>query len=302
MDSPRFKVTVPATTANLGSGLDCLGLALTLYNEIEVFLSESPFLLVKGEGSEESSTRENLIRRTFDAVFLQLGQEPPPAGIICTNRIPFAQGLGSSAAARIGALIAANHCLGNRLSQMEVLQMAVRDEGHPDNAAAALFGGLVVCGGTKLDVVVKQIKPPPGIRVILLVPSQPLKTEEARRVLPESVSMDNAVANLQNAALTATAFATGDYSLLTWSLSDRLHQPYREPLMPGFQEVLESAQKAGAYGAALSGAGPAIAAFTSGNEEEVATAMEEAFLHSGTCSCKTLILDVDYEGTRINIF
>ncbi len=301
MEPPRFKVTVPATTANLGAGLDCLGLALTLYNEIEIFPSESPSLVVKGEGSEESTPSVNLIQKTFESFFHRLGEEPPSVGIICTNRIPFAQGLGSSAAARIGALMAANHWLNNRLSQREVLYLAAEDEGHPDNVAAALYGGLVVCGGASPDLVVKQVRPAPGIRVVLLSPQHPLKTEVARRVLPESVPIVDAVSNLQNTALTILAFITGDYQILTRSLSDRLHQPYRQSLMPGFKEVLAEACQAGAYGAALSGAGPTVAAFTQGHEPEVAMAMTEAFIHAGIGSCRTQVLDVDYSGTRISI-
>ena len=302
MDSPRFKVTVPATTANLGAGLDCLGLALTLYNEIEVTPSDAPFLAVKGEGAEESSSRKNLILRTFESFFLQLREKPPSVGIICTNHIPFMQGLGSSAAARIGALVAANQCLGNRLSLMELIQVAARDEGHPDNVAAALLGGLVVCGGSGTDLVVKKIQPTPGLRVVLLIPKQPLKTQEARLLLPDTVPITDAIINLQNTALTVTAFTTGDYPLLNLSLSDRLHQPYREPLMPGFRAVVESARKAGAFGAALSGAGTAIAAFVSDHEQDVAAAMEAAFRKNGNGSCRTLILDVDHDGTRVSIF
>ncbi len=302
MDSSRFKVTVPATTANLGAGLDCLGLALTLYNEIEISPCESTYLVVRGEGSEESSIHKNLILSTFEAFFRQQGEDPPPVGMICTNRIPFMQGLGSSAAARIGALVAANHWCGNRLSQLELLEIATRDEGHPDNVAAALLGGLVVCGGSSPDLVVRKIQPAPGLRLVLLIPKTSLKTEAARHLLPDSVSMTDAIINLQNTALTVTAFTTGDYPLLKSSLADRLHQPYREPLMPGFRAVMESAREAGAYGAALSGAGTAIAAFASDHEKEVAEAMEKTFHKTGNGSCRTLILDVDHEGTRVSIF
>lgn len=300
MDRPCFKVIVPATTANLGAGLDCLGLALSLYNEIEIIPGEVG-LSVYGEGQGDGSWRENLIWKTYQSFFDRLGEKPPKVRLACTNRIPFAQGLGSSAAARIGALVAANQWLGNPVSQIELLQMAAHDEGHPDNVAAALYGGLVICGGAGPGLTVKQIKPAPGIRIVLLIPQQPLKTEEARRVLPDSVPFHDAVANLQNTALTAAAFTTGDYSLLAHSLPDRLHQPYREQLVPGLSEIIHAARAAGAYGAALSGAGPAVAAFTKGHEDQVALAMAEAYLRVGRGSCRTQVLDVDLTGTQVSI-
>jgi homoserine kinase len=303
MEFAPFYVTVPATTANLGPGFDCLGLALSLYNRIEMSPAASLSLRVEGEGEGHlAKGGRNLIWETFSKVFRTLGKPPPPVEIVCQNRIPLARGLGSSAAARIGALLAANHCAGNPFSKESLLEFAVREEGHPDNVAPALLGGLVVCGQSGDHTVSKRIDPAPGVTVVLLIPERTLATSEARRVLPLSVPLIDAVANLQNTALTALAFATGDYQLLECSLADRLHQPYREPLMPGFSEALAAATGAGGLGAALSGAGPSIAAFTRERGEEVGRAMLEAYLAGGGGPARTLVAEIDRVGAQVNTF
>ena len=296
-----LKVSVPATTANLGAGFDCLGLALALRNEIDVRPSDTPRICVEGEGKESLLTNlDNLVWKTFCKAFQQMDREPPAVEVRCGNRIPLARGLGSSAAVRVAALMAANEIAGRPFDNDRVLQIAATEEGHPDNVAPALYGGMVVCGRDGDRIITRRFEPASGIRVVLLIPDRTLETEEARKILPKTFSMADSVSNLQNTALTTFAFLTGDYAVLSTSLHDRLHQPYRKTLIPGFDRTLEAAREAGAYGAALSGAGPTLAAFTDRNEEAVAQAMQEAFAESGGGESRTAVVEIDLLGAFVS--
>ncbi len=300
MSFEPFRVRVPATTANLGAGFDCLGLALTLYNDLEVHPSGMTKLAIEGEGAGSLPTDEsNLVLMTFQKASQLAGEDLPPIRVLCRNRIPLARGMGSSAAVLVSAAIAANRLLGEPLTKHQILQLVVNEEGHSDNVAPALLGGLVVSGLRGEEPVTHQIIPGRELKIVLLVPEFHLETSKARQVMPSSVPLTDAVANIQNTALTALAFASGDYSLLESSLDDRLHQPYRKVLVPGFDAVLAAAKAAGAYGAALSGAGPTLVAFSLDRPEAVAKAMEAAYTKEGDGSCKTLILDVDKEGAVV---
>ena len=303
MNSPfsRFGVRVPATTANLGAGFDCLGLALSLHNELEIFPSGLNKLGIEGEGAGElPSDDSNLVLKTFQKVANFVGRELPPIRVLCRNRIPLARGMGSSAAALVSSAVAANRLFGDPLSHSQILRLVVEEEGHSDNVAPALVGGLVVCGQRGDDPVIHRVEPVREIKVVLLIPDFLLETAKAREAMPEEVPLVDAVVNLQNTALTAMAFASGDYSLLESSLIDRIHQPYRRDFIPGFEKVLAAARSTGAYGAALSGAGPAIAAFTVHHAEEVAEAMERGYEESGQGGCRTLVLETDMAGTVLS--
>jgi homoserine kinase len=301
MSFSPFKVSVPATTANLGAGFDCLGLALALRNEVEVRPSDTPRICVEGEGKELlPANPDNLVWKTFRKGFQEMDRAPPAVEMLCGNRIPLARGLGSSAAVRIAALMAANEVAGKPFDNDRILQIAVAEEGHPDNVAPALHGGMVVCGRDGDRTVSQRFEPASGIRVVLLIPDMTLETREARKVLPDTFSMADSVSNLQNTALTTVAFLTGDYSVLSTSLHDRLHQPYRKALIPGFDKTLEAARAAGAYGAALSGAGPTLAAFADRSEEAVAEAMQAAFAESGGGGSRTAVVEVDLLGAFVS--
>jgi len=300
MSFQPFRVRVPATTANLGAGFDCLGLALTLYNELEIHPAGVTKLAIEGEGAGILPTDDsNLVLRTFRRAAEFAGRDFPPVRVLCRNRIPLARGMGSSAAVLVSAAIAANRLFGEPLSRHQILHLVAKEEGHSDNVAPALLGGLVVSGVSGEEPVAHRILPKRDLKVVLLIPDFHLETSKARGVMPDRVPVIDAVANLQNTALTALAFETGDYSLLESSLEDRLHQPYRKSLIPGFDSVLAAAKSAGAYGAALSGAGPTLAAFTLSSPEAVAEAMEAAYREHGEGSCGSRILDVDKEGAVV---
>ncbi|WP_227766179.1 homoserine kinase [Zhaonella formicivorans] len=284
-------VRVPATTANLGPGFDTMGLALNLYNYIELTEVASGLCIdVEGEGSDViPKTTSNIVYRAVMAVFEKCGYHPRGLKIKLRNFIPVARGMGSSAAALVGGVYAANALAGNPLSGDEMLQIAASFEGHPDNVAPALFGGIVISVMAQEQVIFRRITPPAELSAIVAIPDFPLATKIARQVLPDNVPIKDAVFNIGHSALLVLAFVKNDYELLGQAMQDRIHQPYRLDLIPGMEEVFDAAIAAGALGVALSGAGPTLIAFTRGSQEAVGKAMQQAFnKHNISCSIKTL--------------
>lgn len=266
------RVQVPATTANLGPGFDTLGLALSLFNQVEMEETGNPGELVieiEGEGAASiPANRDNVTFLAAQEVFKAAGCFPAGLRLRLLNRIPAARGLGSSAAARVGGLLAANALLGEPLSREQLLTLAVRLEGHPDNVAPALLGGLVVASIQEGKVRHRRIEIPDGLTAVLVIPDFELATRAAVAALPELVPVKDAVFNLGQACLLVAGFLTGDWELVGQSMQDRLHQPYRLPLIPGLNEVLAAARQQGALGAALSGSGPAVLALTASARRE----------------------------------
>lgn len=277
---------VPATTANLGPGFDALGLALELYNYIEVTPgtgTESLSITVQGEGRDDLPRgRDNLVYQAVARAFQERSLHPPALSLYLVNNIPLARGLGSSAAAIVGGLLVAQELLAVPLSQEELLALACQLEGHPDNVSAALLGGLVIsCSGKQGRYHYLKARPPESLRLVVAIPELRLSTQEARRVLPDVLSRSDAVFNLSRTALLTASLLTNDLSALALALEDRLHQPYRSPLIPGMEEVFQAARQAGALGVALSGSGPSIIAFAEDNLERIGAAMVNAFARHG---------------------
>lgn len=261
----KITVRVPATTANLGSGFDCLGLALDWWNTIRLEPRRDGLeVRVRGltDGLPADST--NLAVRAMAVLFERAGVALPPLRVTMTNRIPIGRGLGSSAAAIVGGLVAANALLHTRYSLDELLALGTELEGHPDNVSAALFGGMTIAIVDGECLCTRQIEPPPAWRAVLFVPERVLSTHHARKILPAQISRADAVFNIGRAAMLAYAFMAGDAGCLSVGTQDRLHQPYREPLVAGMRQLLDAAGEAGASGVALSGAGPSVIAFTTG--------------------------------------
>jgi len=270
------RVTVPATTANLGPGFDCLGLALSLFNSITLERSETFGLTVVGEGAEcLPRDQSNLVYRAVVAVHQAAGIGLPPLHIGVANEVPLCRGLGSSAAAIVGGLVAANALNGSPLDNREILRLACQLEGHPDNVAAALFGGLVVATCVDGEVEYARLDVPQGVRAVVFVPDHEMPTDRARSVLPPRVSREDAVFNVGRATLLVAAFSTGRLNLLKVATEDRLHQQYRRELFPSMDRFFDAAREAGALGVFLSGAGSAILALTNGAEAAVARALLE---------------------------
>lgn len=274
-----IKIRVPATSANLGSGFDTIGMALSIFNEVCVEESKRLEIEVNGEGADKISKGEdNLVYCAFYKVFEKVKKKPEGVKFTLKNEIPLARGLGSSSAAIVAGLVAANVCLGFPLSPEELLKLAVALEGHPDNVAAALFGGVTICTQHPELRCVKL--PIPDLDVVLAIPDFEVKTSEARKILPKKIPFEDAKTNIASVAFLVTALFTEQYELLRIGMQDRVHQPYRSKLVPGFYEILECARQAGALGVALSGSGSTIIAFTR-SARTVAQAMEEIFKSYG---------------------
>ncbi len=296
----RVDLSVPATIANLGPGFDALGMAVDVYDRFRITLAERPAVLFRGEGAQALSREAApLVARAAEAVARRVGRAAAFA-IQVDAAIPVARGLGSSAAAIVGGLVAANHLLGLPLDQAGLLDMAVALEGHPDNVAAALLGGVVVVAADGEGVRCGRFLPRLALGIVLAVPRLTIATEEARAVLPRTVPLSDAVFNLSRAALLVTALLTGDASLLPTALDDRLHQPYRARLLPGMGEVIAAAREAGAYGACLAGSGSTIAAFVSPDRAAaVGDAMREMFARRQVAA-EIRVAQVDTRGAVVN--
>lgn len=261
-------VDVPASSANLGAGYDCLGLALDLTNRVTVEAVQGDGLIaleVSGEGAGElQATRTNRFVAGLEAALeAALGSRPASIGwrIEMRNAIPLSRGLGSSAAATVGGVVAGNALAGGCLDHDVLLQIATTIETHPDNAAAVLYGGFVVSAHLADRVAAIRFDAPPGLRCVLYIPGRRLSTEEMRRVLPEDVPLRHAVENLGRVAVGVAGIATGRLELLADLTIDRLHEPYRSIPYPELPRLTMAARSAGALGAFLSGAGSTVLAF-----------------------------------------
>jgi homoserine kinase len=276
----RVHVSAPATSANLGPGFDALGLALALRNE--AWLEEAPAVEVRVDGEGAASLHagaDNVVARGARMAFDAAGRSFRGVRIRCVNRIPLARGLGSSAAAWVCGLAGANALLGGPLDADALLALATRAEGHPDNVAAALLGGLTVSCADGDRVLAVSLPVAASVRFVVLVPEAESSTREARAVLPDAVPRRDAVFNVQRVSLLLAALGAGRGDLLGPAMADKLHQPYRLKLFPWMEAVQAAAAGAGAAGCALSGAGSAILAATLGPPDPVARAMEAA-LHA----------------------
>ena len=278
-------VAAPATTANLGPGYDCLGMALDIWNTIEVKpLDENaaPSVSVTGEGEGElEAGPENLVYRSMEFLYGELGRPMPPLQVRCENGIPLARGLGSSAAAIAGGLVAANALSGGEFTARELLEMAATIEGHPDNVAAAVMGGLqlvVTSGGESGEntLYTVPVSVPSEIHAVLFIPDTRIATADARAVLPQELPVPDAVHNMARVALLVAGMATNHPEYLAIATQDKLHQPYRQPLFPAMKLLMKAALDAGALGAFLSGSGSTVLALTKGREMTVAYEMAEA--------------------------
>jgi len=270
LDGSSVVVEVPASSANLGAGYDCLGVALAMTNRIElevrVWSRGEIELTVDGEGRNElTEDRENRFVQGLEAALRQaLGDLPEGVGwrIGMRNQIPLSRGLGSSAAATVGGVLAGNALAGEPLSRSELLRLATQIEEHPDNAAAVLLGGFVVSAATPDGVEAIRFDAPRELRAVLFIPDLRLSTRDMRAALPATVPIGDAVANLGAVAVGVAGLATGRFELLGRLTLDRLHEPYRAAIYPQLPGMVAAAREAGAIGACLSGAGSTIIAFT----------------------------------------
>jgi len=267
-------VRVPATTGNLGPGYDCLGMALNIYNIVTISRNRRFNITISGEGRGTLPlNQDNLLYRAVTRLFDKIARPVPPLKIKCRNEIPLARGLGSSSAAIVGGLVAANSFLNNALSREELLQIGMKIEGHPDNLTPALFGGCQVVVTDGITLVHERVPVWPSWQFVLFIPDSEMSTVQARAILPAQITREDAVYNLGRVALLIKALTTGQADNLKLATQDRLHQPYRESLFPPMSNIFAAALSAGAGGVFLSGSGPTILALTRGQSDTIGQAI-----------------------------
>ncbi len=260
MTARRRLVRVPASSANLGPGYDVLAAAVSLFLELEV--EETGEFSLEPNGLAVPAGRENLIVRAFESLH-------PADGITFRLRseIPLARGLGSSAAAIVAGLFAADHLFELALSKEEMLVRATELEGHPDNVAAAIYGGFVICGeGEGGEPSAARFEPPGGLEGVAVIPAEEVSTERAREAIPAEVPLQDAVANVAAAARLVLGLQRADLALVAAGLADRIHQPRRRELYPRSMQLVDEASELGALGATISGAGPTVLVWTTWQE------------------------------------
>lgn len=299
---------IPATSANIGSGFDSVGLALNLYNEIHIYENDNSKKIefeIFGEGENEISKRDNMIYSAMKLVFKKLKSKPNKGYIIkCINRIPLSRGLGSSSAAIIGGLLCSNFILGNKLKiEKDILNMAVQIEGHPDNVAPAILGG-IVSGVVKKEEDFKyiKIKPPKNLKAIVSIPDFYLSTEIARNILPKEITRKDAIFNISRAALLTSALFSNRLDLLEIATEDKIHQDYRAEFIPNLNQLFKETKKAGAYSVTISGAGSSILALAKDDKniiEKVSKAMHSSFKKKNINSI-IKVLNIPAKGIIIN--
>ena len=296
----QVRIAVPATVANLGPGFDVLALALELQNEVTATQTgDAGISIDPGPGSPEElrDPSRNLVSRAYTATCAELGVLPEGLHIACVNRIPFRRGLGSSAAAALAGVLCATSLHGAPWDEQRILEWVTGIEGHPDNAAAALFGGLalVTPGAPAVHVDVSD-----ELRAVLFVPAFELETALARRVVARAFTREDAIFNAARCALWVRAVALRDWASLGAAMQDRWHQPARSALFPALPDLIAAAIAGGARGAALSGAGPSVVALTDADPQPVAAAMSAAAAHAGVAG-ETIVSRVRNWGARVDI-
>ncbi|NLB83359.1 MAG: homoserine kinase [Synergistaceae bacterium] len=299
-----LRIKVPASSANLGSGFDTVGLALSLYNFFDVLkiLPAGQYdLEIIGEGAgDEGVARRNGVIASYEKACRSWGMEPPGLCLRTLNAIPMKRGLGSSSSAIVGGVAIANELRNEPFSREELLPLMVSMEGHPDNVVPCCLGGMVVsCWDGENLKFVRMPPLPPDICAVVAVPAVELSTEEARRALPDQVPLKDAVYNLSRAALLAASWATGNWDNLPWAMDDRLHQPFRARLFPGGEAILEEVRAIEqCSGVAISGSGPSVLAFARSEVPEMAELMCSIFSRFGLRS-RFFVLSEDAGGMTV---
>ncbi len=297
----EFRIRLPGSTANLGPGYDALGMALSMYNDIAVRTRSQPgaSFSLEGEGRDILPANEdNLFYRAAQFAAQRAGKTLPGLEIRMQNNVPLARGLGSSSTAIVAGVVAANRVLRDPFSQMEILDIATAIEGHPDNVSPCLLGGLTASAMDGNRVACVRALPPAQLRAVVAIPEFELKTEVARHVLPNTISHRDAVFSASRACLVTAALITGNFEHLAIGMQDRLHHPHRAKLIPGFDGILAAAVKAGAWGAALSGAGPTMVALTTRNAHAIGRAMIGIWATQNS-PARYRVLEIDPYGVTI---
>jgi homoserine kinase len=299
----RIRVRVPASTANLGPGFDCLGMAMQLYNEVELVTTGPDTLRVEVVGRPAGEMipddERNLAYRAAATVFSMASHRPQFLTVRLLLCTPMARGLGGSAGAIVGGMTAANALLGDMLDQRDLLAAMAQMEGHPDNVCACLYGGLVLSLVTDSGVECRKFVPAPNIRLVLLVPEYELPTVKARQAIPKTIPHRDAHFNVARVPFVIDRLVSGDLAGMATFMDDRLHQPYRKDLVREYDIIASEAENAGAAAVCLSGAGPTMLAVCDEPHAEAVAAAMKNVLDALSVSSRTIITRPDTEGTRI---
>jgi len=299
----KVKVKIPASTTNLGPGFDCLGLALQLYNTVELIrIKEKRIIIdIEGEGKESlPKNDENIIIPAIKLIFDDAGVPLEGIKIREINNIPIKRGLGSSAATRLGGILGASALLKKKLSSMEIIKLATQLEGHPDNVAASLLGGLITVSRSKEDIKWLKMNISSSLKTIVVIPELEISTEKARDILPSKIPLSDAIFNLSHLAILISSLKKERWENLLFATEDRMHQPYRKALFPEMEEVFQAAVKEGARGVFLSGSGSTITALSDKEEEKIGKAMQNA-LTKKMIKSKVMVLKVDGKGSEVKV-
>lgn len=297
------KVRVPATTANLGPGFDCLGMALQIYNEVELVENRGDAPRVQVSGSEAGDDipvdDKNLVFRSASRVFGLAGKSSDQLGIRLNIGAPLARGMGSSASAIVAGMAAANRLLGNPIDEAALVFEMAKMEGHPDNVVPCYVGGLTASLMLEESLVYERVEPAANIRCVLLIPGYELSTQKARAALPQKVPLKDAVFNLCRVPLVFSALRDGKLDNLDALMDDRLHQPYRKGLIREFDIIVNEAERAGAAAVCLSGAGPTMLAIADETKANAVAAAMKAVLSPIDPGCKTVVAAPENRGCQL---
>ncbi|MCM8748640.1 homoserine kinase [Thermomicrobiaceae bacterium CFH 74404] len=294
-----LSVRVPASSANLGPGFDALAIALSRY--LVVTVETTGHQQIEALPARELGDGRDLVLEAMQALARLVGKRLPGCRIEVESAIPVARGLGSSAAAIVGGLLAANVLLGTPLTKEGIWRLAWQLEGHGDNVTAALYGGAVLALEGQAGPLARQVPIAAPLRAVLLIPDQPGYTSEARAVLPDQVTRQVAIATAARCALLVLALSTGQFALLGEAMADDLHQPYRATLYPYLVDAIAAARSGGAYGACLSGSGPSVLALAAPDSAEAVRRQLARVVERHHMSAEVTILDIANEGATVNV-
>jgi len=294
-----YKVVVPATSANLGPGFDCLGVALELYNTIEVEEIGTGLKIESCSGNNNYNNENNLIYRTMRYLFDKVGHNPKGIRIVQTDNIPATRGLGSSAACIVAGLLAANMMTGQNFSRDEIALMAANLDGHPDNTTPAVFGGLRASVITEDKLYHVGIETTENLKFVALIPDFTLSTTKARMILPQLISHNDAVFNLGRLALLVSSLSQGKFENLVCGLEDKIHQPYRKRFIPDIDKIFKKSMDLGARGCYISGAGPTLMALVDSEYNEFCNKMGKYIVDNLKTSWTIVLLKMNKNGAEV---
>lgn len=295
-----IKLRIPASSANMGAGFDTLGVALGLYNRITIEeIPEGLEVINKNTQSFIPKDTNNLIYRAMLELFNHVGYEPKGYRIAQNSQIPMTRGLGSSSACIVGGMLAANVISGRQLSYGEIIHLAAKMEGHPDNVGPAMYGGFCVSLTDGDKTVIKSTKLENNIKFAVIIPDFFVATKKSRGVLPSQVDFKDAVYNISHASMLQAAMLTGDMAVLKMGVRDKLHQQYRKEYVDGMDEIFEKTYSLGSNATYLSGSGPTILSVLDGDYRKFSIGMREYFKEN-SLKWKCMILPIDNVGAVVS--